>query len=173
MERSFGILQDRLVKELRLRAISDIDSANRFLQEHFIDKYHRCFALPPACAHDAHRPLEDLDLDAILSHQETRTVGNDYTISYHGARYQIARESLVPGLRGGKVIVEQRLDGTVCVRFRGRYLTATALPPQPQPPARQRPSAPKAHREPTVVIPAAHHPWRRDYRKLRDGPVYA
>ncbi len=138
VERSFGTLQDRLVKELRLQGISDIDSANRFLEERFLPAYNHDFARPPARTHDAHRSPDGLDLDAILSHQETRTVTNDYTISYDSTHYQIARDSVVAGLRGGKVIVERRLDGSVHVRLRDRYLTVTALPP-PQPQAAAEP----------------------------------
>jgi len=167
VERSFGTLQDRLVKELRLEGISDIESANRFLKEHFIPSHNRQFAVPPASTHDAHRSAEGFDLDAILSHQETRVVTNDYTISYHNTRYQIARDSVLAGLRGSKVLVEERLDGTIHVRFRDRYLAVTELPP-PQP----RATEPKPRREPTVVIPAADHPWRRDYRDMPDGPIY-
>jgi len=170
VERSFGTLQDRLVKELRLEGISDIDSANRFLNERYIDDHNTQFADTTTRIHDAHRPLGDLDLDAILSHQETRTVTNDYTISYHNTRYQIARESIAPGLRGGKVIVELRLDGSIHVRFRDRYLSVAELPA-----AQTKISQPKQHkpqREPTAVIPAADHPWRQDYRKMPDGPIY-
>jgi len=53
VERGFATLQDRLVKELRLAGISDIDSANRFLRERFVADYNRRFARLPACAHDA------------------------------------------------------------------------------------------------------------------------
>lgn len=170
VERSFGTFQDRLVKELRLEGICDIDSANCFLKERYIDDHNNQFADTTTKIHDAHRPLGDLDLDAILSHQETRTVMNDYTISYHNTRYQIARESVVAGLRGGKVIVELRLDGSVHVRFRDRYLTVTQLPPTR--PNVSQPKQHKARREATAVIPTADHPWRQDYRDMPDGPIF-
>jgi hypothetical protein len=80
IERSFGTLQDRLVKELLLAKISTIAPANRFLEEQFLPDYNARFACPPACPVDAHRPLVGEDLAAIPSHQETRTVTNDYTI---------------------------------------------------------------------------------------------
>lgn len=171
VERCFGTLQDRLVKELRLEGISDIESANRFLREHFIDDFNERFAVQPACAHDAHRPAEGFDLDAILSEQELRTVTNDFTIRFRNVRYQIARESVVAGLRGGKVLVEVRLDGSVHARFRDRYLSLTELPPPP-PKTRAAAAQPRPRREPTVVIPAPDHPWRRAYRNRPDGPTY-
>lgn len=101
-----------------------------------------------------------------------RTVTNDYTIRYLNDRYQIAKDSALAGLRGAKVIVEQRLDGSVHVRFRERYLTVTKLPPVPTKAAadqrRKRVTGP----ERSIVVPAADHPWRQDYRGMRDGPIY-
>ena len=170
VERSFRTHQDRLIKELRLEEICEMEEANRFLKEHFIDDHNRRFAVEPASDHDAHRSAEGFDLDAILSHQETRTVMNDYTISYHNTRYQIARASAVAKLRNGTVVVERRLDGSIHVRFGDRYLTVTKLPP-PQPKVSPR-KRQKARKEPTTVIPAADHPWRKDYRDMPDGPIY-
>jgi len=173
VERAFGVLQDRLLKELRLADISDIDAANDFLERVYLPAHNERFTRAAACASDAHRPADGLDLGAILSHQESRTVTNDYTISYYSTRYQIARESAMAGLRGAKVTVEQRLDGSVKLRFRERYLTASELPSQPAAKAtvdqrRKRTTS----RERATVIPAADHPWRRDYREMRDGPIY-
>lgn len=170
VERSFGTLQDRLIKQLRLEGIDDMATANAFLREYFIDDYNRRFAIQPASCHDAHRPVGGLDLDAILSHQETRTVMNDYTIRYHNSRYQIARQSVVGGLRGGKLIVERRLDASIHVRFRDEYLDVTQLPP-PQPKASEpKPATPT--RKPTTVTPADDHPWRQGYRQMPKRPIH-
>ena len=155
---------------MRLEGICNMHSANRYLKERYIDDHNRRFAVEPANTHDAHRPIGDLDLDAILSHQETRVVTNDYTISYYNTRYQIARESAAAGLRGGKVTVELRLDGSIHVRLRDGYLSVTELPPA-QPKVSQR-KRPKARKEPTTVIPAADHPWRQGYQNMPDGPIY-
>lgn len=90
VERGFGTMQDRLVKELRLADISTIAAANEFLQKTFVPWYNQRFTVEPACPIDAHRSIGGHDLDAILSHQEQRVVANDYTIQYHNTRYQIA-----------------------------------------------------------------------------------
>ena len=172
VERCFLTCQDRLLKELRLAGISDIEAANEFLKRVYLADHNERFTKLPACAADAHRLAEGLDLTAILSHQEARTVMNDYTIRYHNVRYQIAKDNDLAGLRGSKVVVEQRLDGSVHVRFRGRYLNVRELPaPQPSADVHQRRER-KLRPEPTVVIPGPDHPWRRDYRKLADGPMY-
>ena len=170
VERSFRTLQDRLIKQMRLEDICDLDSANRFLHERFLAAHNERFAVRPASAHDAHRCAEGFDLDAILSHQQTRVVSNDYTIRYHNTRYQIARASVVAGLRGATVIVERRLDGSLHVRFRDCYLTVTQLPTPPPPSQTHKPRS--KHHQRTTVIPAADHPWRRDYRDMPDGPIY-
>ncbi len=71
-------------------------------------------------------------LAAILSHVEERVVSHDYTIRYAGKSYQMAREAIRPGLRGGAVRVEQRLDGRLAVRFRDRYLAIRPCEPRPR-----------------------------------------
>lgn len=79
VERAHLTLQDRLVKELRLRGISDIEAANAFAPE-FIADYNRRFARAPRSEHDAHRPLQPSDdLDRIFSWQETRRVSKSLT----------------------------------------------------------------------------------------------
>jgi hypothetical protein len=89
----------------------------------------------PANPTDAHRRLgPQHDLAAILSVVETRVVANDYTIQLQGKRYQIARQDVRTGLRGGVVHVETRLDGTMAVRFGQRYLSVAECPPSPPKP---------------------------------------
>ena len=74
VERAFGTLQDRLVKELRLAGISTIAAANAWLPG-FIADYNKRFGRAPANAKDLHRPLTEADnLDEILAWREERTV---------------------------------------------------------------------------------------------------
>ena len=172
VERCFLTCQKRLIWDMRLAGVSDIQAANEFLERVYLANHNGKFTEPPACEADAHRPADGLDLAAILSHQETRTVTNDYTISYYNVRYQIAKDNDLAGLRGSKVVVEQRLDGSVHVRFRDGYLTVSELPAlQPDATVDQRRKR-VVRRERTVVIPGPEHPWRGDYRKMADGPMY-
>jgi hypothetical protein len=91
--------------------------------------FNRRCAVKPASGNDAHRPLgPGQDLGAILSHQEKRSVANDYTIRFANQVYQLLPPAH-PGLRGGQVIVEKmkrnassRRDGSMKMRFKGRYL---------------------------------------------------
>ena len=143
VERFHGTAQDRLVKELRLAGAGDIGQANEVLDKVFLPWFNRRCTVAPASPNDAHRPIQPaMHLSAILSVQEIRTVSNDYTFRLDNRLYQLPPPPL-PGLRGGQVVVERRLDGAMHVRFKGRYLphqlvaaTATqglgALPPDPR-----------------------------------------
>lgn len=72
VERAHLTLQDRLVKELRLRGISSVDAANEFADE-FMADYDRRFAKAPRHDFDVHRPLEtDDDLAAFFTWREPR-----------------------------------------------------------------------------------------------------
>jgi transposase len=121
IERSFGTAQDRWVKELRLAGARDLDSANAVL-ERLLPGHNRRFAKPARQAGDAHRPLgRSFDLAAILSLQEERVVANDYTVRFRNRFYQLLKP-IWPGERGGKVVIEQRRDGTLAIRLGSRYL---------------------------------------------------
>lgn len=128
VERSFGTAQDRLVKGLRVAGARTLEQANQYLETEFLPWWNQHLTVAPASAVDAHRPLEGgYDLAAALSIVETRQVNNDYTLSLHGRLYQIERASVVAGLRGAPVRVEKRLDDSVHVRFRDRYLAVTRV----------------------------------------------
>jgi len=136
VERCFGTLQDRLVKGLRLAGAGTLAQANAYLERKFLPAWEGRFTMAPANPRDAHRPLgRPHDLAAILSVVEARVVTNDYTLRYQGKSYQIARADLGGGWRGARVGVEKRLDGTVAVKFRDRYLTVSECPPGQKPKA--------------------------------------
>jgi len=122
VERSHGTDQDRLVKEMRLLGISTMAAANRFLEEIYLPRMEKKFAVAPGSQVDAHRSGEGFDLEAILSIQEERRVANDYTVQVDGVAWQIERGEITGGLRQSKVVVERRLDGTMRLRWRDRYL---------------------------------------------------
>ena len=145
IERSFRTAQDRLVKQLRLAKIATMESANAFLENDYWPEWNARFARPVADFPDQHRALTpQLDLAAILSHVEERVIGNDYTFSFAGHRYQIAREQAQAGMRQQRLRVELRLDGELKARYQGRYLQIAecgaripVAPPVVRPPARK------------------------------------
>lgn len=123
VERNFGTAQDRLVKGMRVAGVKTIQQANQYLEEEYLVWWERELTVEPASSDDAHRVLDKRhDLAASLSHVETRQVRNDYTLRFDDVFYQIQRESIVPGLRKANVRVEKRLDGSIAVCYRERYL---------------------------------------------------
>jgi hypothetical protein len=132
IERSFNTKQDRWVKELRLAGATSCIAANEVL-DRLVPGHNRRFSVPARESVDAHRPLgPGHNLAAILSIQETRVVANDYTIRFQNRFYQLLKP-VHPGERGGKVVVEQRLDGSMAIRFRENYLKYHEIPPGRRP----------------------------------------
>lgn len=109
------------MKELRLAKASTCEQANEVLQR-LLPGHNRRFAQAAQDSRDAHRGLEGaFDLAAILSIQEQRVVSNDYVVRFENRLYQLLKP-IYPGQRGGKVIIERRLDGSMAIRFKDNYL---------------------------------------------------
>jgi hypothetical protein len=123
VERNFGTAQDRLVKGMRVAGVKTIEQANEYLVNDYLAWWEREMTVEPVNPDDAHRPLDKShNLAASLSHVETRQVRNDYTLRWDGKLYQIERQVVTAGLRRAEVRVEQRLDGSLAVRYGERYL---------------------------------------------------
>lgn len=177
VERSFKTDQDRLVKMLRLENACTLEEANRVLQEKFIPLFNARFTVEPASSINAHKPLEKHhNLDAILSHQENRKAANDYTFSYKTRRFQILKESITAGLRGGQILVEERLDGSIHARFKNNYLKLKEIVNLPKsatdgaffgkalPPAFPINRIKRVTRR-RPYIPPKNHPWRLSQKR--------
>jgi transposase len=132
VERSFGTAQDRWVKELRLAGVTTAAGANAVL-DRLLPGHNRRFSKPARQPGDAHRPLgPGHDLAAILSVQQERVVANDYTVRFRNRFYQLLKP-VYPGQRGGRVVIELRLDGSLAIRFRGKYLKYQEVAPAGRP----------------------------------------
>ncbi len=154
VERSFGTDQDRLVKLLRLAKVTSMAGANEFLEKEYWPEWNARFARPVAGFPNQHRALTpQLDLAAILCHAEERVIANDYTFSFAGRQFQIARSEAQAGMRRQRLRVELRLDGEVHARYQGRYLSIGRLgtwepdqiPAQRKPPRRDHNAGRKSH----------------------------
>jgi DNA-binding Lrp family transcriptional regulator len=168
VERLFETLQDRLVKEMRVAGICSVEAADSFFRERFIPFWSERFAKAPRNSHDAHRPLGSLRLDSVLCHRHERLVTADYTLSLNGRRWAVARRHVQPGLRKSRVVVEERLDGSFWVRYRGRHLPLQLLPlsaPVAASPSGLRPPglAAKPRLPPPRPKPSPDHPWRKPF----------
>lgn len=122
IERIFGVLQDRLVKEMRDKNISTIEEANKFLSEYFED-YNRRFGHAPANSFDAHRPLSpSINLNHILCHKETRKVSKQLEIQYKNRILQLQAPGRERSLQGKRVVVLETLEGEILIEFKGKLL---------------------------------------------------
>jgi hypothetical protein len=123
VERSFLTAQDRLVKQLRLAKVANLETANAFLEKEYWPEWNERFACPIKDFPNQHRALgPSQELAAILCHVEERVIANDYTFSFASHRYQIPREQAQAGMRRQRLRVELRLNGELKARYQGRYL---------------------------------------------------
>ena len=132
IERANQTLQDRLVKELRLQGISDIDSANAYLSE-FREDYNRRFAVAPRSSHNAHRSLlKSENLELILTHQKTGTLSKNLTVQSKGVIYQIQSNRPDYALRNAQVTVSENAKGEVTILYKNNPLAYTIYQKPPR-----------------------------------------
>jgi len=127
VERQNGTLQDRLVSEIRYRKLTQIEQVNDYLREEFLPRFNHQFRKEARDTRDAHRGTEGMDLDVLFSIEEQRRVNNDWTIRYHNTRYQLKGKTSYPPAKS-QVTVQERLDGTLHIYYRGKELGYTSIP---------------------------------------------
>lgn len=115
-ERLNRTFQDRLVNELRVAGLATIAGANRYLTETFVPQHNATFACAPRDPASAFVALGDVDLDAMLCHEEERVVGRDNTVCLERQVLQIAAQPGRRSCEGLRVTVRRHLDGgyTIC-----------------------------------------------------------
>ena len=164
VERMNGTLQDRLLKEMRLAGIQDIEGANRFLAGKYLRAFNRKFERAAAQPLDAHRAAPR-HLDEVLSWEEERVVQGDWTVACQGSRYQLDQRPEALSLVRRKVIVRTLRNGRVQLVYRGKQLKWRALPEgsvRKAMSAKKVRAAGKEKPKKPQQTPAKNHPWRRD-----------
>jgi hypothetical protein len=152
IERLFRTLQDRVVKQMRLRGIRTIEEGNPFLEE-YLPLYNKRFSVRPKEKDDLHRPLvKGVDLDAILCIKTERALRNDFTVAHNRKLYQIAEM-----IKVSKVMVQDRIDGSMIMIHKGRALRFKEITERP---LREK-KEPVVARRRKSYIPPSDHPWRR------------
>ena len=151
IERLFGTLQDRLVKEMRLRGIKSLEEANGFLEEYW-PIYNRKFGVPARGKGDLHRSLaKGLKVDNILCVKATRALRNDFTVAYNRKLYQIEDP-----IRAARVKVHERLDGSIVILAKDRSLRYREILTRPEKEKKQ----PVRTGPKKTTIPPKDHYWR-------------
>jgi transposase len=151
VERFFGTLQDRLVKEMRLRGIQSIEEANLFLEEYW-SEFNRRFAVDPQEKGDFHRPVpRGLRLEDVLCIQVKRSLRNDFTVAYNRRLYQVE-----DSIHASHVMVYEGLDGSIRFKHKGRRLKIREIATRPLPERRElaRPNPKQSY------APPKGHPYR-------------
>jgi len=170
VERANQTLQDRLVKELRLQGISDIDAANAFLPQ-FREDFNRRFAVQPRSNHDAHRPLlKTENLDLILTRQKIGTLSKNLTVQSNRVIYQIQSDRPDYALRKAQVTVCENANGEVTILYKNNPLPYTIY----HKPTRQAEVADTKTLNRQIKLPqspAANHPWRKYGHRISGKPI--
>lgn len=151
VERLFGILQDRLVKEMRLRGIKTKQEANDFLEE-YLPLFNRQFSIPAANDTDVHVKLPKyFNAHKALCIRTQRTVKNDHTIVVNTKLYQIE-----DNITAKKVTIEERMEGSLHIINNGVSLRYREITERP---GKQITQDQRVYNRPS--IPLKNHPWRR------------
>ena len=125
VERANQTLQDRLVKEMRLHQINDMQQGNAYLPEFIVD-FNARFAVQPRSSLDAHRPmLAQHNLDQILAWHETRLITKNLTLQFKNVVYQIQTDRPAYALHHAQITVSQDDQGKVAILYKGEQLSYT------------------------------------------------
>jgi len=162
VERVNQTLQDRLVKEMRLRGISSMAEGNAYLPE-FIADFNQRFAVEPRSSVDAHRPLTTRDeLATILTWQEQRVISKNLTVQFEKVVYQIQTKRPTYALRNAHVTVCVNAQQQVTILYKGNPLEHTIYHQHAkQSEVVMAKDLDAALKERTYAKPAPDHPWRK------------
>jgi len=156
IERLFNTLQDRLVKELRLRGINSLEGANKFLEE-YMPAFNKRFNVIAKSEGNLHRKLPDgIDLKRVLCIKTERALRNDFTITHDKKRYQILDYT-----RAKFITVEERVNGDFKIYNKDKLLRCKEVPYNPDKPEKIRQSDLLIMMPKKKWVPPPDHPWRR------------
>ena len=156
VERMNGTLQDRLVKAMRLKGISDIEQANDSLAKTYLPDFNQRFMRVAAQPADAHL-AQPKDLNEMLSWEEKRVVQRDWTVKWENKQYQLDRRHEGLSLVGKTITVRLLRDESRQMVYQGKKLKWKQL-------SAEAPRVREAEKKPEPKkrqAPAANHPWRR------------
>jgi hypothetical protein len=168
VERKHRVFQDRLVKELRLRGISDREQANALLEQVMLPELNRRFSVQAVGEAAVHRQAPERP-EEILCVKEERVVGQDWCVRWKNRWLQIEAQTGAAGLAGRRVTVKQLGDGSLRIARGGHPLRCRELSTRPTPAAKAKPLA----KPPVVQVnnrryrPLPDHPYNRQARAIQ------
>jgi hypothetical protein len=170
VERQHGTHQDRLVKKLRRKQISNHAAANVYLEREYLPEHNGRFARVAAKPEDYHRRApRGAELDRIFRLENERTVSEDWVVRYDNRFFQLEPGSHHYAPAQSKVLACEGRHGSITIESRGKVLRWQEIP------APARPQLLSAPRERVVAesikkkwTPPANHPWRVAARRGRE-----
>lgn len=159
VERNHAVYQDRFVKELKLRQVTEIEKANELLSNGFVNKLNEKFAKPASNPEDGHVPLRaDNDLRQILCWEYVRKVNNDWTIRFESHYLQVNKKAAIRPKQ--KITVRKHMDGSISLWNRKIKIPFHMIPR----PSHEKPQAEKRGNDPLVCAKTAREnkhktPW--------------
>ena len=132
VERLFGVLQDRLLAEMRLDGIATLEQANEYLKN-WIRRYNRRFQKKPKSDRSSYRSPTGLGLHKILAFRYPATVLNDNTVRLGGLTLDIPPGPNQRSYAKAKVEVRQHLDGAWTVYYQDRSIARAPASPLAEP----------------------------------------
>jgi hypothetical protein len=139
VERGNKTHQDRLTKALKYNHIVDIENANRYLREEYVETHNKKFtiALEENRILNVHRQLNefnfegkigvDITLNDICYIEEIRKLRNDWTVSYKGKWYQLKKQSQYYPPTKATVYVRKDTGNNISIFHRNMAIEYTVL----------------------------------------------
>jgi transposase len=170
VERVFGTLQDRLVKEMRLEGISTREEANKFLPS-YLPRFNEQFMRAARGDTDLHRSLpEEINLREILCIKGYRTINDGCIIKWRRRVFVLNNPSIA--LRRRKVEVREHFDGKITVKYKDRYLDCREVfevkPKRDK--KKEKKVEPKQPHKRYIYTPPLEHPWKKYNYKGKPNP---
>ena len=176
VERANKTLQDRLLKEMRLQGISNIEEGNAFLAT-YMEKHNRKFAVLPACNKDAHRPVlhSEEELDLIFSKHHKRKLSKSLALQYNNTIYQVNIKGIGYAMRGATITICEAFDGTVTLLYKGKPLQYSTFKRGEKVPEPVSEKGINQAVEQALIVqskranykPKIDHPWRKSMTQKR------
>jgi transposase len=142
IERQGGTFQDRLIAEMALAGICEIDQANAWLEAVYLDRFNARFAKKPELSGSAFRKINATQRYQLVCFAYQATVANDNTVRLGGLVIDLPPG---PGRRSyarRRVLVRQHLDGAWTVWLEGRCIGRHPQTPLREPFRCRRPYQP-------------------------------
>jgi len=176
VERANLTLQDRLLKEMRLEGISNIEEGNAFLAR-YMAKHNQKFAVLPASDEDANRPVlhSEEELDLIFSKHSKRKLSKNLALQYNNTIYQVNIKGIGYAMRGSTITICEAFDGTVTLLYKGKtlqYSTFKRGEKVPEPVSEKSinqvvDQTLQKQSQRTDYKPSPDHPWRKSATQKR------